>query len=95
MQAHEIIVKPLMTEKVSSLTETANIYGFEVNKKANKYQIKSAVEYLFDVKVTKVRTVITAGKTRRAGKHNTKSNSWKKAYVEVQEGQKIEFFKNI
>jgi large subunit ribosomal protein L23 len=78
-----VLVKPLLTEKTSKET------------KANKNQIKSAVEKFFDVKVVSVRTSVLPGKTKRAGKGMKKSSSSKKAYVQLQDGQKIEFFKGI
>jgi len=95
MQAHEVILKPLLTEKTTAATEANNVYAFEVNKKANKYQIKNAIETYFDVKVSNVRTAIIAGKVKRAGRHIKKTSSWKKAYIKVQDGQKIELYKNI
>lgn len=95
MQAHEILKKPLLTEKTTEATELNNIYGFAVDRKANKNQIKAAVEELFDVKVLKIRTAVMPGKIKRFGKLTKKGSSWKKAYVQVQEGQKIELYKNI
>lgn len=91
----DILIKPLLTEKTSQETETTNRYAFEVQLKANKYQIKSAVEKMFDVKVLNVRTTTTAGKMRRVGRFVNKSNKTKKAYVQIQEGQKLELFKGI
>lgn len=90
-----IIKKPLVTEKSSTQTEVANRYGFIVDTKANKYQIKSAVEELYDVKVLNVRTSIIPGKVKRSGKSIKKTPKYKKAYVQLGEGQKIEFFKGI
>lgn len=90
-----VLIKPLLTEKTSKETETFNRYAFVVNTKANKNQIKNAVEKFFDVKVVSVRTSILPGKTKRAGRGYKKSSSTKKAYVQLQDGQKIEFFKGI
>ncbi|MFP5386630.1 MAG: 50S ribosomal protein L23 [Bacteriovoracia bacterium] len=90
-----VLIKPLLTEKTSQETESFNRYAFVVNTKANKNQIKSAVEKFFDVKVVSVRTSVLPGKTKRAGKGMKKSSSTKKAYVQLQDGQKIEFFKGI
>jgi len=90
-----VLVKPLLTEKTSKVTEAFNRYAFVVNVKSNKNQIKSAVEKFFNVKVVSVRTSVLPGKTKRAGKSMRKSSSTKKAYVQIQEGQKIEFFKGI
>lgn len=90
-----VLIKPLLTEKTSKETETFNRYAFVVNTKANKNQIKSAVEKYFDVKVVSVRTSVLPGKSKRAGRGYKKSASTKKAYVQLQDGQKIEFFKGI
>ena len=91
-----VLIKPLMTEKSSQATEAANRYSFQVNPKANKNKIKSAVEKFFDVKVLNVRTSVSPGKLRRSGnKGQKKTSSTKKAWVQIQDGQKIEFFKGI
>lgn len=95
MHVEQVLIKPLLTEKSSVETEKANRYVFKVQKKANKYQIKDAVESMFDVKVVDVRTAILPGKVKRAGRQVKKTSSWKKAYVKVQDGQKIELFKGI
>lgn len=90
-----VLVKPLLTEKTSKETEAFNRYAFVVNAKSNKNQIKDAVEKFFDVKVVNVRTSVLPGKTKRAGKGYKKTSKSKKAYVQLQDGQKIEFFKGI
>lgn len=90
-----ILLKPLLTEKLSVATEQYNTYGFQVALKANKNQIKKAVETLYDVKVESVRTSVLPGKMRRAGRHTFKTGKTKKAYIKVSEGQTIEFYKNI
>lgn len=95
MALENIIVKPLITEKAATATDKYNRYGFVVELKANKNQIKEAVERLYDVKVLSIKTNITPGKLKRAGKSIKKTSKIKKAYVELGEGQKIEFFKGI
>lgn len=90
-----VLIKPLLTEKTSKETETFNRYAFVVNIKANKNHVKNAVEKFFDVKVVSVRTSVLPGKTKRAGKGYKKTAKSKKAYVQLQDGQKIEFFKGI
>ncbi len=95
LSLENVLIKPLLTEKTSKETETFNRYAFVVNTKANKNQIKSAVEKYFDVKVVSVRTSVLPGKTKRAGRGYKKTASSKKAYVQLQDGQKIEFFKGI
>lgn len=91
----DIIVKPLLTEKTSVDTENYNRYAFMVNLKSNKNQIKNAVEKLFDVKVLNVKTSILPGKLKRVGRAVKKTGKTKKAYVQIEKGQKIEFFKDI
>ncbi|MGE3609671.1 MAG: 50S ribosomal protein L23 [Bacteriovoracaceae bacterium] len=95
LSLESVLIKPLLTEKSSKETETFNRYAFVVNIKSNKNQIKSAVEKYFNVKVLNVRTSVLPGKTKRAGRGYKKSSSSKKAYVQLQDGQKIEFFKGI
>ncbi len=95
MQLEQVLIKPMLTEKSSIVTETENRYVFKVQRKANKYQIRDAVEKMFDVKVLNVKTAVLPGKVKRAGRRFTKTASWKKAYVQIQEGQKLELFKGI
>ncbi len=90
-----VLVKPLLTEKSQHATEKQNRYVFHVALAANKFQIKNAVEKMFDVKVVKVNTTTSAGKIKRAGKSFKKTPSKKKAYVQIEQGQKIELFKGI
>ena len=95
MHIEQVIIKPMLTEKASIATENTNRYVFHVQRKANKYQVKDAVEKMFDVKVTNVKTAVLPGKVKRTGKGTSKTSSWKKAYVQIQEGQKLELFKGI
>lgn len=95
MNYTEIIKKPLLTEKSSQLTDTSNTYCFEVLRAANKNQIKNAVEKLFDVKVLNVNTLMNPTNTKRFGRFLSKSQGSKKAYVQIEQGQKIELFKSI
>ena len=95
MGLENVIIKPLLTEKTSKETEAFNRYAFVVHVKSNKNHIKNAIEKFFDVKVLSVRTSVLPGKTKRAGKGFKKSAKTKKAYVQLQDGQKIEFFKGI
>lgn len=91
-----VLIKPLMTEKSSQMTEVSNRYAFQVHLRANKNQVKGAVEKFFDVKVLNVRTSVAPGKLKRAGNRGMKKTpSVKKAWVQIQDGQKIEFFKGI
>jgi large subunit ribosomal protein L23 len=92
MQVENIIKRPLMlTEKGNILRETQNQYFFEVDRRANKIQIRQAVETLFNVKVLEVRTLIVRGRMRRMGRGYAKTKNWKKAIVHVKDGDTIEF----
>jgi len=90
-----VVVKPLITEKATTGTEKFNRYGLQVNLKSNKNQIKMAIEKLYDVKVLNIKTSILPGKMKRMGKSIAKTSKTKKAFVQLEEGQKIEFFKGI
>ena len=93
MHAEDIIKRPLMlTEKGTVLREQENKYLFEVSMRANKVQIKNAVEELFDVDVLAVRTMIVLGRMRRMGRGRAKTKNWKKAIVELVEGDEIDFY---
>jgi len=89
MEIRNIIKKPLVTEKSSVAKEKDNKYTFVVDKDANKYQIKQAVEVMFNVKVKNVHTAIFAGKAKRMGMHEGKKSDWKKAIVQLEKGQEI------
>lgn len=95
MQMQEVLLKPLITEKASAGSDKFNRFGFVVSLGANKNQIKSAVEKLYDVKVLNVKTSINPGKLVRAGKSVKKTPKTKKAFVQLKEGQRIEFFKGV
>lgn len=94
-----IIVKPLVTEKMTDLSEKLNRYAFVVEKGANKIQIKDAVEKLYDVDVEMVNTMIYAGKVKtrstKAGMISGRTKAFKKAIVTVKEGDQIDFYSNI
>ena len=94
-KAREILKRPLLTEKSTRAQETLNQVAFEVDRLANKYQIRQAIEKRFEVKVTKVRTMQILGKKKRMGRFEGRRSSWKKAIVTLVEGQKIEFFENV
>ena len=86
-----ILIKPIITEKATMQSELLNAYAFEVNTKANKVEIKKAVELLFEVKVDAVTTSVVKGKTKRTGQISGRRSNWKKAYVTLEEGQDIDF----
>lgn len=89
---HQIIKRPLITEKASAGAEAAHKVVFEVAIDSNKIEIKQAIEKAFKVKVTEVNTVLVAGKSKRVGRTVGKRSNFKKAYVTLAEGSKIDFF---
>ena len=88
----EIIQAPLITEKGSLLGETTRQVLFKVRTDTNKIEVKKAIEALFKVSVVKIRTTRYLGKVRRVGKKIGRKPQWKKAYVTLKEGDKIDFF---
>jgi len=93
---YDIIKRPLMTEKSTSIGEKQNAYVFEVSRDADKIEIKTAIEKLFDVKVEKINTMVTHGKLKRVGgKHLGRRSKWKKAIVTLKEGHKIQLVEGV
>jgi large subunit ribosomal protein L23 len=93
--SRDIIRRALITEKGARLRERNNIYLFEVHPMANKVEIRKAIEEIFSVKVTHVRTINFAGKPKRMGRYSGFRSSWKKAIVTLAEGQTIELFEQV
>ena len=91
LRTQDVIRRPLITERGTHLTETANAYLFEVDKNATKPDIRRAVEEQFHVKVHNVRVMNVRGKVRRTRAGYIKLPDWKKAIVKLEEGQRIEF----
>lgn len=94
MHLYEVLRRPLITEK-NTMLQTQGKYAFEVAGKANKPQIKQAVEKAFNVKVTAVNVMTVPGKERRIGRRVVLTPSWKKAVVTLQSGDKIELFEGV
>ncbi|NPV71775.1 MAG: 50S ribosomal protein L23 [Firmicutes bacterium] len=94
MTARDIIIRPIVTEK-SNTAMGHSIYTFVVAERANKTQIRDAVEEIFKVKVKAVNTMRMLGKVRRMGVHSGRRPNWKKAMVTLEEGQKIQFFEGM
>jgi len=96
MRIQEIIRRPLITEKSTELRDENNIVAFEVDRRANKVDVKRAVEAQFKVKVSEVRISRVHGKVRRQGRYVGRRPDWKKAYVRLAAGEKaIEFFEGV
>jgi large subunit ribosomal protein L23 len=93
MNANQIIRRPLVTEKSTILRDDGqNVIVFEVDPKANKVEVKNAVEKLFKVKVAEVRVFNVRGKVKRMGRYEGKRRDWRKAYVRLKEGEKAPDF---
>ena len=92
MDANSIIIKPLVTEKSTHQQATRNSYAFQVNVKANKHDIKHAIEQQYSVKVADVRTMNRKGKPRRSRYKMATTSAWKKAIVVLDENSRIELF---
>jgi len=90
--AYDIIIRPIITEKTMSLVEKKVQYTFEVDKKANKIQIKNAVEKAFSVQVVAVNTINVRPKAKKVGKHSGLKPAYKKAVVTLKAGQTIDVF---
>lgn len=92
MNPYEIVKRPLITEKGSIQKEVNNQLSFEVDRRANRVEIRHAVEKIFNVRVVKVRTMQMKGKVKRVGRTLGKRRDWKKAIVTLAGGENIEFF---
>ena len=92
MNPYQLLKRPAVSEKSNERREEQGKYTFEVDKKASKLQIQSAVQKIYDVKVESVRTMIRRGKTKRRGKVVSQSRARKFAIVELAEGQKLPIF---
>ncbi len=94
-KAYQILKRPLVTEKSNIEKEAHNKLFFEVDRRANKIEIKQAVELIFKVNVLDVATLSMKGKKKRVGRHFTTRPDWKKAVVTIKPGQRIEFFEGV
>jgi large subunit ribosomal protein L23 len=95
VKVHDVIMKPLVTEKSTLGREERNEVAFAVDPRANKHDVRRAVETLFSVRVEDVRTMRMPRKTRRVGRFIGNRPEWKKAIVRLAEGQSIEFFEGV
>ena len=94
MHLYEVLRRPLITEK-NTIMQAEGKYAFEIDESANKNQVKQAVEKAFKVKVLSVNVMNIRGRTRRVGRQQVLTPSWKKAIVTLQEGDKIELFEGV
>lgn len=92
---YDIIKRPLITEKTSIQKEQHNQVSFEVDRRANRIEIKRAIEDIFKVRVADVQTMQIRGKIKRRGRIEGKRRSWKKAVVRLMPGERIDFFEGV
>ena len=95
MISHEIIIRPLITEKTSIQKEMHNQLTFEVDRRANRIEIAQAIESIFNVRVAAVKTMQVTGKTKQRGRITGKRRDWKKAIVKLMPGERIDFFEGV
>jgi large subunit ribosomal protein L23 len=99
MKLSEVLVKPIVTEKSNKLTDTRKTYAFRVDRKANKLEVKKAVQEFYGVTVIEVNTVVVPAKAKskftKAGFISGRKPAYKKAYVKVAEGETIDLYSNI
>jgi large subunit ribosomal protein L23 len=95
MTNYDVLKRPLITEKSTLQKEMANQLSFEVDRRANKVEIRRAVEKVFGVKVVGVRTIQMQGKVKRHGRLLGQRRNWKKAIVTLAQGEHVEFFEGV
>lgn len=94
LDLRKILIQPLLTEKVTAMREQSNTVGFLVHPEANRIQVKQAVEALLKVKVERVNVLNVQGKIKRLGRFSGKRSDWKKAFVKLKEGEKLELYES-
>ena len=94
LNAQRVLIQPLLTEKITALREQTNTVGFIVHPDANRLQIKQAVETLLKVKVDRVNVMNVVGKVKRLGRFSGKRSDWKKAFVTLKPGEKLEMYES-
>jgi large subunit ribosomal protein L23 len=94
VDSHRILIRPLLTEKLTALREATNTVGFVVHSDANRIQIRLAVEALLKVKVDKVNVLNVRGKVKKLGRFSGRRSDWKKALVTLKQGEKLEMYES-
>jgi len=95
MHQWEVLKRPILTEKTTYLSDVLHRYTFEVDRRANKHQIREAIKAIFDVEVLDVNVMNVRGKKRRFGRHVGQTSNWRKAVVTVAPGETISFFEGV
>jgi len=94
MDLHDILLKPLLTEKITSLREEKNCVAFMVHKRASRIEVKRAVEKVLGVRVAIINVMNVKGKKKRQGRYVGKRPDWKKAIVTLKEGEKLDLYES-
>jgi large subunit ribosomal protein L23 len=95
MIQYDIIIRPVVTEKTSIQKDDFNQVSFEVDRRANRVEIRRAIEQIFNVRVAEVKTMQVKGKVKRRGRIVGKRKDWKKAIVKLMPGERIDFFEGV
>ena len=94
MNPHDVLIRPLLTEKITAIRETKNSIAFSVHRQATRIDIRRAVEKVFSVKVASVNVMNVRGKKKRQGRFTGRRSDWRKALITIKEGEKIELYES-
>ena len=94
MNDYDVLIRPLLTEKITSIREVKNLLAFAVHKRATRIDIRRAIEKIFNVKVLSVNVVNVKGKPKRQGRFLGKRSDWRKALVTLKPGEKVELYES-
>ena len=94
MNPYDVLIRPLLTEKITAIREIKNSVAFAVDSRATRIDVRRAVEKVFSVKVTSVNVMNVKGKKKRQGRYLGKRSDWRKAFVTLKEGEKIELYES-
>ena len=94
MSPHDVLIRPLLTEKITGIRELKNCVAFAVDRRATRIDVRRAVEKVFSVKVSSVNVLNVRGKKKRQGRYVGKRADWRKALVTLKEGEKIELYES-
>ncbi|GJL67815.1 MAG: 50S ribosomal protein L23 [Nitrospirales bacterium] len=94
MNPHDVLIRPLLTEKITAIREMKNAIAFSVHRQATRIDVRRAVEKVFGVKVSLVNVMNVKGKKKRQGRFTGKRSDWRKAFITLKEGEKIELYES-
>ncbi|PJA77771.1 MAG: 50S ribosomal protein L23 [Nitrospirae bacterium CG_4_9_14_3_um_filter_51_5] len=94
MNPHDVLIRPLLTEKITAMREIKNAIAFSVHRQATRIDIRRAVEKVFSVKVASVNVMNVRGKKKRQGRFTGKRSNWRKAFITLEKGEKVELYES-